>query len=220
MSFFAKLFGLNNKPVESSTEIATLSFLEIMEKRRSIYAIGRNLNQSPAEIEQLIQNAIKASPSSFNSQSSRAVILFGQSHENFWSIVLETLRKLVPNEAFAATQQKIQSFSAGAGTILFYEDQNVVKGLQEQFTAYADNFPVWSEHSTAIAQFAVWSALAEQNIGASLQHYNPIIDQEVAQTFAVPEHWKLRAQLVFGSIEAEAGEKAFMDDADRFKTFA
>ncbi|TCB84732.1 nitroreductase family protein [Acinetobacter sp. ANC 3791] len=220
MSFFAKLFGLNNKPVESSTEIATLSFLEIMEKRRSIYAIGRNLSQSPAEIEQLIQNAIKASPSSFNSQSSRAVILFGQSHENFWSIVLETLRKLVPNEAFAATQQKIQSFSAGAGTVLFYEDQNVVKGLQEQFTAYADNFPVWSEHSTAIAQFAVWSALAEQNIGASLQHYNPIIDQEVAQTFAVPEHWKLRAQLVFGSIEAEASEKAFMDDADRFKTFA
>ncbi|ENU79316.1 hypothetical protein F975_02557 [Acinetobacter sp. ANC 3789] len=220
MSFFAKLFGLNNKPVESSTEIAALSFLEIMEKRRSIYAIGRNLNQSPAEIEQLIQNAIKASPSSFNSQSSRAVILFGQSHENFWSIVLETLRKLVPNEAFAATQQKIQSFSAGAGTVLFYEDQNVVKGLQEQFTAYADNFPIWSEHSTAIAQFAVWSALAEQNIGASLQHYNPIIDQEVAQTFAVPEHWKLRAQLVFGSIEAEAGEKAFMDDADRFKTFA
>ncbi|PVZ89589.1 nitroreductase family protein [Serratia sp. S1B] len=220
MSFFAKLFGLNNKPVESSTEIATLSFLEIMEKRRSIYAIGRNLSQSPAEIKQLIQNAIKASPSSFNSQSSRAVILFGQSHENFWSIVLETLRKLVPNEAFAATQQKIQSFSAGAGTVLFYEDQNVVKGLQEQFTAYADNFPVWSEHSTAIAQFAVWSALAEQNIGASLQHYNPIIDQEVAQTFAVPEHWKLRAQLVFGSIEAEASEKAFMDDADRFKTFA
>lgn len=220
MSFFAKLFGLNNKPVESPTEIAALSFLEIMEKRRSIYAIGRNLSQSPAEIEQLIQNAIKASPSSFNSQSSRAVILFGQSHENFWAIVLETLRKLVPNEAFAATQQKIQSFSAGVGTVLFYEDQNVVKGLQEQFSAYADNFPVWSEHSTAIAQFAVWSALAEQNIGASLQHYNPIIDQEVAQTFAVPEHWKLRAQLVFGSIEAEAGEKAFIDDADRFKTFA
>ncbi|MHA3049209.1 nitroreductase family protein [Acinetobacter sp. ANC 4641] len=220
MSFFAKLFGLNNQPVESPTEITPLSFLEIMEKRRSIYAIGRNLSQSPAEIEQLIQNAIKASPSSFNSQSSRAVILFGQSHENFWSIVLETLRKLVPSDAFAATQQKIQSFATGVGTVLFYEDQNVVKGLQEQFAAYADNFPVWSEHSTAIAQFAVWSALAEQNIGASLQHYNPIIDQEVAQTFAVPEHWKLRAQLVFGSIEAEAGEKAFMDDADRFKTFA
>lgn len=234
MSFFAKLFGFKSQSTQATTEptatVATpatvvtqpeaLSFLEIMEKRRSIYAIGRNLTQSPAEIEALIQQTIKASPSAFNSQSSRAVILFGQAHEKFWTIVLETLRKIVPTEAFAATQHKIQSFAAGTGTVLFYEDQSVVKGLQEQFAAYADNFPVWSEHSTAIAQFTVWSALAEQNIGASLQHYNPIIDEEVAQTFAVNADWKLRAQLVFGSIEAEAGDKAFMDDAARFKTFA
>ena len=90
---------------------------------------------------------------------------------------------------------------------MFYEDQAVIKGLQEQFAAYADNFPVWSEHSSAIAQFATWTALADHNIGASLQHYNPIIDEEVAQTFDVPANWKLRAQLVFGSIEAPAGEK-------------
>lgn len=51
---------------------------------------------------------------------------------------------------------------------------------------YADNFPVWSEHSTGIAQFAVWTALAEQNIGASLQDYNPIIDDEVAAAFDIP----------------------------------
>ena len=84
---------------------------------------------------------------------------------------------------------------------------------------YADNFPVWSEHSSAIAQFATWTALAEIGIGASLQHYNPIVDAEVAETFDIPSNWKLRAQLVFGSIEAEAGEKTFMDDAERFKTF-
>lgn len=94
-----------------------------------------------------------------------------------------------------------------------------MKALQEQFALYADNFPVWSEHSTGIAQFATWIALAENNIGASLQHYNPIIDEEVAATFDVPANWKLRAQLVFGSIEAPAGDKEFMNDADRFKTF-
>ena len=84
---------------------------------------------------------------------------------------------------------------------------------------YADNFPVWSEHSTGIAQFAVWTALAEQNIGASLQHYNPIIDDEAAAAFDIPANWKLRAQLVFGSIEAPAGEKTFMEDSERFKSF-
>lgn len=131
----------------------------------------------------------------------------------------ETLRKIVPAEAFESTNAKIDSFAAGFGTALFYEDQDVVKGLQEQFALYADNFPVWSEHSSAIAQFATWTALAEIGIGASLQHYNPIIDEEVAETFAIPANWKLRAQLVFGSVEAPAGEKTYMDDAARFKTF-
>ena len=145
--------------------------------------------------------------------------LYGESHTNFWNIVRETLRKIVPAEAFEGTNQKIDSFSAGFGTALFYEDQDVVKGLQEQFALYADNFPVWSEHSSAIAQFATWTALSEIGIGASLQHYNPIVDAEVAETYDIPANWKLRAQLVFGSIEAPAGDKPFMDDAARFKTF-
>ncbi|MFW1927741.1 nitroreductase family protein, partial [Acinetobacter ursingii] len=81
------------------------------------------------------------------------------------------------------------------------------------------NFPVWSEHSTAIAQFSAWTALAEHNVGASLQHYNPILDDEVATTFGIPHNWKLCAQLVFGTIEAEAGDKEFMSDDERFKTF-
>ncbi|WOE31941.1 MULTISPECIES: nitroreductase family protein [unclassified Acinetobacter] len=196
-----------------------MSFLDHMENRRSIYAIGKNVTLDQTKIKELIERAIKLSPSSFNSQSSRAVILFGQSHEKFWEIVLETLRKIVPAEAFSNTATKIQSFAAGYGTVLFYEDQDVVKSLQENFAAYAENFPIWSEHSTAIAQFAVWTALSEHHIGASLQHYNPIIDEEVAQTFAIPAQWKLRAQLVFGSVEAPASDKSYIEDEIRFKTF-
>ena len=196
-----------------------MSFLDQIKQRRTIYAIGKNVTLENAKVESIIKDAVKHSPSAFNSQTSRVVTLFGQSHEKFWTIVLETLRKIVPADAFQGTSDKINSFKAGYATVLFYEDQDVVKALQEQFALYADNFPIWSEHSTGIAQFAVWTALAEHNIGASLQHYNPIVDAEVAATFDVPSNWKLRAQLVLGSIEAPAGEKTFIDDATRFKTF-
>lgn len=196
-----------------------MSFLNHIKQRRSIYALGKNVALTQSEIENIIKEVVRQSPSSFNSQTSRVIILLDNSHLKFWTIVLETLRKMVPEAAFAGTQAKINSFIAGKGTVLFYEDQATVAQLQEQFPTYADNFPVWSEHSTAIAQFAVWTALAEQGIGASLQHYNPIIDEEVAQTFQVPETWKLRAQLVFGSTEAPAADKAFLDDTVRFKTF-
>ena len=196
-----------------------MSFLDHIKQRRTIYAVGKNVALTPEQIESVIKEAVNHSPSAFNSQTSRIVTLFGESHLQFWNIVRETLRKIVPEAAFEGTNAKINSFAAGYGTVLFYEDQDVVKSLQEQFALYADNFPVWSEHSSAIAQFAVWTALSEQNIGASLQHYNPIVDAEIAEIFDIPANWKLRAQLVFGSIEASAGEKTFMAEADRFKTF-
>lgn len=196
-----------------------MSFLDHIKQRRTIYAVGKNVALTPEQIESVIKEAVNHSPSAFNSQTSRIVTLFGESHLQFWNVVRETLRKIVPEAAFEGTNTKINSFAAGYGTVLFYEDQDVVKSLQEQFALYADNFPVWSEHSSAIAQFAVWTALSEQNIGASLQHYNPIVDAEIAEIFDIPANWKLRAQLVFGSIEAPAGEKIFMAEADRFKTF-
>lgn len=196
-----------------------MSFLDHIKQRRTIYAVGKNVALTPEQIESVIKEAVNHSPSAFNSQTSRIVTLFGESHLQFWNVVRETLRKIVPEAAFEGTNAKINSFAAGYGTVLFYEDQDVVKSLQEQFSLYADNFPVWSEHSSAIAQFAVWTALSEQNVGASLQHYNPIVDAEIAEIFDIPANWKLRAQLVFGSIEAPAGEKTFMAEADRFKTF-
>ena len=196
-----------------------MSFLDHIKQRRTIYAVGKNVALTPEQIESVIKEAVNHSPSAFNSQTSRIVTLFGESHLQFWNIVRETLRKIVPEAAFEGTNTKINSFAAGYGTVLFYEDQDVVKSLQEQFALYADNFPVWSEHSSAIAQFSVWTALSEQNIGASLQHYNPIVDAEIAEIFDIPANWKLRAQLVFGSIEAPAGEKTFMAEAARFKTF-
>jgi len=195
-------------------------FLEIIEKRRSIYAIGKHVKQTPEQLTEFIQNTIKLSPSAFNSQSSRAVILFNDQHQKFWNIVKDALKAFAKDkEAAAKTSAKIDSFAAGFGTVLFFEDQDVVKSMQQQFPLYADNFPVWSEHSTGIAQFATWTALSTIGIGASLQHYNPLVDEKVQATWNVPANWKLRAQLVFGSIEAPAGEKSFMDDAERFKVF-
>lgn len=195
-------------------------FLDLIHKRRTIYAIGRHVNHSPEYLSDLIQQAIKQSPSSFNSQSSRAVILFNTEHEKFWNFVKAQLKTYAKDEASALkTEAKMDSFIAGFGTVLFFEDQDVVKDLQAQFPSYADNFPVWAEHSTAIAQFATWTALNSDGLGASLQHYNPIVDEQVHAEWDIPKNWKLRAQLVFGSIEADASEKTYMDDAVRFKVF-
>ncbi|WP_192458501.1 nitroreductase family protein [Musicola keenii] len=195
------------------------AFLQAIKARRSIYALSSTLPVSEDQVTQIITDAVKLSPSAFNSQSSRVVILFGEQHQKVWDIVKYQLQKIVPAEAFDATEKKLATFAAGAGTALFYEDTDVVKSLQEKFAAYADNFPIWSEHSTGIAQFAVWTALAQAGIGASLQHYNPLIDDDIRHAWQLPESWKLRAQLPFGAIAQSAGEKTFIPDEQRFRVF-
>lgn len=69
-----------------------------------------------------------------------------------------------------------------------------MKGLQEQFPLYADNFPIWSEQGHGIALYATWLALAEKNIGMNVQHYNPLVDAQLAEKYDIPANWKLRAQ--------------------------
>lgn len=197
-----------------------MSFINTLENRRSIYALGKNADADKA-IE-AIKAAVRFSPTAFNSQTGRVLIVTDAAQDKLWDeIVAPELKAAMeaqgaPESAWDGTRAKLDGFKAALGTALFFEDQDVVKGLQEQFALYAENFPVWSEQGSGIISVNAWTALAELGLGANLQHYNPLIDEAVAKEFNIPASWKLRGQLVFGSIEAAAGEKSFMDDVDRF----
>lgn len=192
-------------------------FMDAIKNRRSIYALGRNVEISETEIENLIKDAVKYSPTAFNAQSPRVVVLFGEAHEKLWELTEAALKPLTPAEAFPGTQAKLAGFKAGLGTVLFFKHTDTIKTLQEQFALYADNFPDWSEQSNGIATANAWVALEDAGLGANLQHYNPVIDEAVAKEWDIPTNWKLRSQLVFGSKEAEAAEKEFMPEEDRFR---
>ena len=58
-------------------------------------------------------------------------------------------------------------------------------------------------------QFIIWTALEEAGLGASLQHYNPIIDEAVKKEWHIPANWKLISEMPFGKPTAKAGEKEF-----------
>lgn len=184
-------------------------FEKLIIKRRSIYNLGSEISLTQPEITELVKQAVMQCPTAFNSQSGRAVILFGQSHYKLWQMTAEALYPLTPAEQFPKTRAKLDSFAAGTGTILYFIDDNVTKGLQEKFSLYADKFPVWAEQANGMLQYIVWTLFAEHGIGASLQHYNPIIDNTIHQTFNLPENWRLIAQMPFGSIEAPAETKSF-----------
>ncbi|MFT3994007.1 MAG: nitroreductase family protein [Dysgonomonas sp.] len=196
------------------------NFKEIIKNRRTYYSLSNKSSISDKEIKDIIDFAVLHVPSAFNSQTTRVVLLLGENHKKLWNITLETLRKIVPPEAFAATENKINGcFASGYGTILYYEDQEVVEGLQKSFPSYSDNFPIWSQQTAGMHQFAIWTMLEDAGLGASLQHYNPLIDAEVAKTWNINPKWKLIAEMPFGIPSAEPGTKEFSPLENRVLVF-
>lgn len=95
------------------------TFREALRHRRSYYALAPESPIDDARIEEIVRFAIKHVPSAFNSQSTRAVLLLHEHHDELWKIVKRTLRAIVPEGAFARTEEKIEhSFAAGYGTVL------------------------------------------------------------------------------------------------------
>ena len=96
------------------------TFSEALKNRRSYYSITGQSPVTDQEIECIVNLAVRHVPSAFNSQSTRVVLLLGKAHKKLWNIVKDALRKIVPGEAFAKTEEKIDnSFACGYGTVLF-----------------------------------------------------------------------------------------------------
>lgn len=194
-------------------------FYSAVADRRSFYGIGKESVISDERIQEVVEHAVKYAPSAFNSQSTRVVLLLGHEHDMLWNITKEALRKIVPEDKFKPTEEKINSFQNGYGTVLFFEESSITKGLQEQFPLYKDNFPIWAQQSNGMNQYIIWTALEMEGFGVSLQHYNEIIEEQVKNQWNIESNWKLIAQMPFGKPTAEPDEKQYIPIEQRVRVF-
>jgi len=194
-------------------------FYSAVADRRTFYGISKEPVTTDEVIKQLVEHAVKHTPSAFNSQSTRVVLLLEKHHDKLWDIAKETLRKIVPADKFGPTEDKINSFRNGYGTVLFFEDNSIVESLQKQFALYKDNFPIWSQQSSGMHQYVIWTALEIEGFGVSLQHYNEVIEGDVKKEWNIPANWKLIAQMPFGKPIAQPDEKHFEPLENRIKVF-
>lgn len=190
-------FGGSDKNVRGDEP---MSIVKALENRRSIYALDRKLPITEAEVETLVKRVTELVPDAFNMKSARVVIVLGKMQDTLWDTIYEAFEGRVKRD-------KIDGFKAASGTILYFYDNDIVKSLQERFPDYAENFPVWANQANGMLQISVWAALREREIGANLQHYNPVIDAKVKKLLDLPESWVLLAQMPFGGIAAQPDSK-------------
>ena len=195
------------------------NFLNTMKLRRSIYMLQPDIRQGDAEIEELLKQALKYTPTAHNTQLTRIVLLLRQNHTVFWDLVMDAIREVNPGADLTSSEHKIEQFKDGYATVLFYNDTNETKRMIEELPLYKDQFTKWAHHANAMLQFAVWNLFAEAGIGASLQHYNPIVDERVRQRWQIDPAWELIAQMPFGVPMEEGWDKPFMPIEERFFVF-
>ncbi|PKL00777.1 MAG: nitroreductase [Tenericutes bacterium HGW-Tenericutes-1] len=193
-----------------------MNVIDAIIKRRSHRLLGNHRIVSDEVLEKALFDAIKHTPSSFNAQSQTAMLLLGNQHHQLWEIVLESLRKIVPETQFPKTSKKIKTFDDAYGTILFFDHLEITKNLEDKFPLYRHNIENWVEQQTGMLQSNIWLVLTELGYGASLQHYTELIEEEVKVAFNVPKAWKLIAQMPFGSLIEEPGTKDFLPMNQRF----
>ena len=191
-----------------------MDFNTLIQQRRSHYEYAKS-TISDQTLIQLTKDLLSTTPSAFHSQSQRIVLLLGEKHDTFWDLVLERLRYEVPEEKFPRTHAKIQGLKNGQGTFLFYDDTDVTKQMEERFPLYGESAQLWAYESNAMLQYATWLGLTQLGLGASLQHYNPLIDQVTQDAFQLPAQWKLIAMMPFGSAVDIAKTKISQPVEDR-----
>jgi predicted oxidoreductase (fatty acid repression mutant protein) len=170
-----------------------MGILESLEQRRSVYALGNNLPVAEDDAVKAIERAVELVPDAFNMRSQRVVVALGDRQKALWDTIYDAFGGKV-------TREKIDGFAAAAGTVLYFYDQTVVEGMQEQFPRYADNFPTWAQQANGMLQLSIWTALRDLGLGANIQHYNPVIDDAVRKLFGLPNTYVLVAQMPFGTI--------------------
>lgn len=211
--------------------------LDIARKRRSIYHLKNKISVSDDKLITMIEDSIRLAPTPFNNQSVRAVILLGKYHARFWELLNHAARNIFSIQNYKQNHQgKIISFSRGYGTILFFTDTSVVNSFAKDISMFKRrSFVNWSEQAQGSAQFLVWVALAEKNIGASIHHYDAalnnsintrhlkindhVLQRNIKKRFKLPDSWDLRTEMVFGGIGAPARNKSMIPNSKRFKVF-
>lgn len=196
-----------------------MEFFETIEKRRTHYNLGKNGALNGDQIEALVKEVLFQAPAAFNQANQEVVLLLGEAHDQYWNITEEVLRKVVGDGDFAPTVERLKGFHAAQGTLLIYEDVNVVKELQKAFPLYEEGFPEWSTIQSGMFQIMMWDAFTAKGMGANLLHYNPLVDAEVAKTLSIPSHWRLAAQMTFGEPLGEEEDHTHPSVEGRFRRF-
>ncbi|VEU76477.1 nitroreductase family protein [Mycoplasmopsis columboralis] len=178
-------------------------YVNLLKQRRSVFDINKDASLSKNEIVKMLKEIIHVSPTSFNGQSTKVVLLWDKESNKLWEHVKEyTQGKIAPH--------KLPGFLNAQGTVLFYVDEEILQPYTQKTQLPYQEVLNFAREDSAILQVNVWNALTELNLGANLQHYNDAVNDYFKNN---PKFSKLKllGQMPFGAISSAPQSKEKLD---------
>ncbi|KAJ7670425.1 nitroreductase [Mycena rosella] len=189
------------------------TYLAAIAVRRSNYAITPKSSVPDEKLEAIIKACVLHCPTSFNTQSSRAVLVVGDANKKLWNMISESALKGLEGDNKTSMQGRLTAFGGGYGSA-------VIDAITVKFPVYTKQFPVWSLNAAGMLQHAVWTSFTLEGLGTSLQHngaYSDELVSNIQKTFSLPSTWTSTAIMPFGDPAAPPAEKSFSPIEDRVK---
>ncbi|NLY80116.1 MAG: nitroreductase family protein [Lysinibacillus sp.] len=171
-----------------------MNYFDAVKHRRSIHALEDVAVVPDEKVIEIVELALNHTPTAFNGQETRAVVLFGEKHRELWNDAEKIAREKQGDGDFSRTEERINGFCNGHGTILFFQDTEVIQGFQEKMPHLHNEFDVWSQQNQGMLQYVIWAGLEAVGYAASLQH----MEMHLKPEWNIPKSWKMIAQMPFG----------------------
>jgi len=195
------------------SKMSTDDYIKTITYRRTVYGLNDKSPVSDDRILEIIKGVMNTTPSSYNTQPGRIVVLLGAPHKKLWDITMEIglpmIKAHAGEDAEKAMSGTFNAFKGAYGSILFFEDNDAVKKAGETHKAAAHMFPQFSEHSDAMAQIQIWTALELEGFGANLQHMQAFsaVEAAIKKEWSLPESYTLKANMNFGGMAQDQPPK-------------
>jgi uncharacterized protein len=182
--------ALLEAPIEPSVYAALLG------RRRSIRRLRHC--ELAAETLERVQEAILRTPSAYGVPVWH-VVLVHQRRAAFWDEVELGFRQFLSGERLERYLDRLQGFRAAAAVALIYEDRDSLPELRDAWNLSDETARSFVQQGLGMVQLAIWLAITAEGLVTSLQHWDWLIQDRIADFIGLPaDRYHLAATMPIG----------------------
>jgi predicted oxidoreductase (fatty acid repression mutant protein) len=182
--------------IQLESALPAHALADLMARRRSIRQL-RDGSLPRGALARIVA-AARSVPAAYNRPPWHIVVVHERSG-GFWDVVEAAFRDRLGGDRLARYLDRLAGFRGGVGAVLVYEDRTAVEEMRQACGIDHDQARAYSEQGLGMVQLALWLAIVAEGLGASLQHWEALIEDRVAAFLGLPaDRFRLAATMPLG----------------------